>query len=574
MHSSPFFSVIVSVYNAADTLARCLNSLVYQFFDNIEIIVVEKESTDNSLEIIKLYEKEFPFKVKCCERPYSHNAAAGWNYGIHIARGTYIAFCDADDFLSLSAFEELHNCLTENPVDILHFSALGVTGANVQKRIGYTNTSTINMVCQDYMSSVWNRVFRREFMLRMGDVPDIYAPDIAYNVPAVSNAETMDFSPKRLYYHMAEGGTTKDMSKLRIHGSIDSWDFLLKCNVKAEHKDCIGVCISSRANMLIRRCWRCMDDFILWVQEHKDLFIDNELLKERPPLYNQMMKYIEGYQEWIPKTVYVNGFGNSLTDEWLEHIKGESFNFGCDTLVVLNETNCDINLNEQIRTAYKNKEYDYLGHYFAVKNIYENGGIYVGPRIRMTLSFNVLRQYPSFFAFIDENTFSDQIFGALSGNAVFRELLYTYEKSDFYDDTFCSISERIRNILVAKYSVPLNGKRFRNQDLYIVDPSQTAVDSGNGNNLCLHDFTDCINDDEYVVVKKSSLCLLGDDKNYAVLLNQKNALQKQIKDIENSDSWKLIKRLKKFAHSKIGRIPLRFFKYCVKKFRKRKYGIG
>ena len=60
----PFVSVIVPVYNRERLLVRCLDTLVYQTLDNIEILIVDDFSTDNSYEVALDYENRFPEKVK------------------------------------------------------------------------------------------------------------------------------------------------------------------------------------------------------------------------------------------------------------------------------------------------------------------------------------------------------------------------------------------------------------------------------------------------------------------------------------------------------------------------------
>ena len=68
-------SIIIPVYNAAKTLDQCVDALVYQTYENIEILIMEKKSTDNSLEIARRFEKEFPGKVRAIELPYTENPA-------------------------------------------------------------------------------------------------------------------------------------------------------------------------------------------------------------------------------------------------------------------------------------------------------------------------------------------------------------------------------------------------------------------------------------------------------------------------------------------------------------------
>ena len=93
----PKISVIVPVFNVENYLAHCLDSIINQTFQDIEIIVINDGSTDRSLEIINTYEK-LDKRVKA----FSHvNRGLGptRNRGIEIAKGEYLIFIDSDDFI-------------------------------------------------------------------------------------------------------------------------------------------------------------------------------------------------------------------------------------------------------------------------------------------------------------------------------------------------------------------------------------------------------------------------------------------------------------------------------------------
>ena len=128
--NKPLISIIVSIYNGEKRLNQCIDSLIYQTYENIEIILVDKESTDNSKEIENLYQKQFPNKVKVYHIAYSENAAAGRNYGISVARGNYIAFCDADDWYELNAMEKIAEKIISDKPDIIVYDTYVVSERN------------------------------------------------------------------------------------------------------------------------------------------------------------------------------------------------------------------------------------------------------------------------------------------------------------------------------------------------------------------------------------------------------------------------------------------------------------
>ena len=120
-------SVILTVYNGEKYLRKCLDSIIFQTIgiSNIQIVAIDDASTDNSVNILKEYEKEFndniiivlndvnSLKVSACSR----------NIAMEYVDGEYIVFCDQDDWFELDAFEKLVNLMDENvDLDYIEYS--------------------------------------------------------------------------------------------------------------------------------------------------------------------------------------------------------------------------------------------------------------------------------------------------------------------------------------------------------------------------------------------------------------------------------------------------------------------
>ncbi len=101
-------SIIVPVYNVENYLAKCLNSLVNQTLEDIEIIVVNDGSRDNSQQIIDEFQNKFPTKILGFQKENGGLSDAR-NFGIDKANGEFLAFVDSDDYVTNSMFEEMYN---------------------------------------------------------------------------------------------------------------------------------------------------------------------------------------------------------------------------------------------------------------------------------------------------------------------------------------------------------------------------------------------------------------------------------------------------------------------------------
>ncbi|MCC3215737.1 glycosyltransferase [Chryseobacterium sp. X308] len=99
-------SVIVPVYNVENYLEKCLKSLVKQSLSDIEIIVVNDGSKDNSEKIIKEFAQRYPDKIKAFTKENGGLSDAR-NFGIDRAAGDYIGFVDSDDYVTENMFEEM-----------------------------------------------------------------------------------------------------------------------------------------------------------------------------------------------------------------------------------------------------------------------------------------------------------------------------------------------------------------------------------------------------------------------------------------------------------------------------------
>lgn len=103
----PKVSIIVPVYNVEEHLEKCLNSLVKQSLDDLEIIVVNDGSTDDSQNIIDQFQEKFPNKIKSFQKKNGGLSDAR-NFGLDQAAGNYIGFVDSDDYVSPEMFEEMY----------------------------------------------------------------------------------------------------------------------------------------------------------------------------------------------------------------------------------------------------------------------------------------------------------------------------------------------------------------------------------------------------------------------------------------------------------------------------------
>ena len=154
-------SIIIPVYNTEDYLRVCLESVLNQTLQEIEIIVVNDGSTDNSLEILKEYEMKHPEKLKVLHKENGGLSSAR-NYGLQYATGEFLAFVDSDDWIETDMCEEMYNKAKEEQSDIVICDMVD----HYPERVVYHHSSVFDNKFH-VTASACNKMFRTEFI---GDI--------------------------------------------------------------------------------------------------------------------------------------------------------------------------------------------------------------------------------------------------------------------------------------------------------------------------------------------------------------------------------------------------------------------
>ncbi len=112
-------SVVIPAYNAHDTLARCLGSLVNQTLEDIEVVVVNDASKDDTIDICRRCEAAFPGKVVVVDSKENLGCGGARSLGLDYATGEFIGMADADDYVAPTMYEKLYAKAMETGADIV-----------------------------------------------------------------------------------------------------------------------------------------------------------------------------------------------------------------------------------------------------------------------------------------------------------------------------------------------------------------------------------------------------------------------------------------------------------------------
>ena len=149
-------SVIVPVYNMEKYIERCLDSLINQTLKDMEIIVINDGSTDNSKEIIKKYLPKIQYYEK-----KNGGLSSARNYGMNFAKGEYIAFLDSDDYVEVNMYEEMYNKAKQDKADMVECDFIWEWKNRVKKDKRRNNKNKKQMMKKPRVVA-WNRITKRE----------------------------------------------------------------------------------------------------------------------------------------------------------------------------------------------------------------------------------------------------------------------------------------------------------------------------------------------------------------------------------------------------------------------------
>ena len=227
-------SVIVTAYNIEDYLKRCMDSLLVQTYQRMEIIIVDDGSTDKTPEICDEYAAKSE-KVRVIHQKNGGPSAAR-NAGVMIAEGDYIGYVDGDDWVEPFMYEQMLSACLETRADIAICSYRQVgKGAEEITPTGNIIPLSREEALERYINghsqshvyhSVWSKLFKREIISEIAFPEGRKSEDIMYTTWALVKAKKCVFVDNACYNYMMDRESSIMNSKLherRFEDEIPFW---------------------------------------------------------------------------------------------------------------------------------------------------------------------------------------------------------------------------------------------------------------------------------------------------------------------------------------------------------------
>ena len=242
----PKISIIVPVYNVEKYLNKCLDCLVKQTYSNLEIIIVNDCSSDDSERIIKEYEKQYN-NIIYIKNENNKGLSFSRNIGLKSATGEYIGYIDSDDYVPYNYYESLINTsLTENADIVVCDINVIYENDNVSNRTicGSKDNKRIDFINNGLAASACNKLFKKknleQYEFSVGKINE----DIAVVIPAIINAKKVVYNEEVLYNYVQRENSIQNTSVSEkrfdiFYGVEQTLNRIKDCKNYDEYKDVI-----------------------------------------------------------------------------------------------------------------------------------------------------------------------------------------------------------------------------------------------------------------------------------------------------------------------------------------------
>ncbi len=259
-------SVILTVYNTEKYLDQCLDSLLSQSLKDIEIICVDDASTDQSVDIIRYYQR-LDNRIQLIQLSKNKGANFARNIALKKAQGKYVAILDGDDFFDSTFLEKLYTQAEKTHADITFcgFNTFDDQERKINTILWDINRKILPKNDLFFMtpklfnilpSFVWNQLYRRYFIqknhLSFANVASF--TDVYFNKTALLQAERISYVDEKLIYYRINNKDSISHNLRVLDGVRTIYslaEFLNKKGFLERYKSAFFECKSDRSHVVL-----------------------------------------------------------------------------------------------------------------------------------------------------------------------------------------------------------------------------------------------------------------------------------------------------------------------------------
>ena len=226
-------SVIIPVYNNELYIERCVNSVINQTYSNVEIIIINDGSTDNSGSICDSL-KQKDNRIKVIHKENAGQSVAR-NFGLEVFKGDYVAFLDSDDWFLPDMLKTMLSCALVNNLELVECAMVKSTKINTLSNstkseiIIEDRTSAYERIIEKSLYSVWRRLYKKELLVDTLFIPGKIYEDIPFTMEILEKIDKLGYITTPFYvYYVENNSITRSGLTINKLKSIDTFTSIKK----------------------------------------------------------------------------------------------------------------------------------------------------------------------------------------------------------------------------------------------------------------------------------------------------------------------------------------------------------
>lgn len=231
----PKITILIPIYNVEKFLQQCLESIISQTLQDIEIICINDGSTDSSLEIIKSYQGR-DSRIKLIDKSNS-GYGASMNLGLEQATGEYIGIVEPDDFVKKEMFSDLYALAQMHDADVVKSDYYEFYTKKQQARKSgkisksFANriiTAKDNLKILKILPSIWSAIYKREFLnknnIRFLETSGASYQDTSFSFKVLTLAKKLYFTQNAYLYYRIDNENSSVKSAEKVYAICDEYN--------------------------------------------------------------------------------------------------------------------------------------------------------------------------------------------------------------------------------------------------------------------------------------------------------------------------------------------------------------
>lgn len=331
-NNTPFFSIIVPVFNVGKYLDECIESLLGQSFENFELICINDASTDNSRALLEKYASDK--RVQILDNENNCGLSFTRNKGIGVAKGDYVIFVDSDDMLVEDALQFIYREIQYDLPDILYYNMeIRYEGEWAKERFidkkifhdyeGVFSGKELFIQFQkngEPKGEVCRQAYRRDFLTERKILfyTGILHEDNLFSFITAMEADRVKDLNRNLYIYRKRDGSI--MSTLNYHRLeslyivfVEIWNYWKRHQMNDETDKCIEEYLDGLYVSICRSRRYFMDKNIIEVGNSADRYLYEKMFgKSNTSYVNFSGDQLERLK--VEKNIYIFGAGNVAVD--------------------------------------------------------------------------------------------------------------------------------------------------------------------------------------------------------------------------------------------------------------------